>query len=136
VIDTPPALSILTVNALIASDYFLVPARADIFSLRGIRQLATTVAAVKQSANPKLKALGIVLTTYSARSQISRSITELLTEEAEALNTQVLQTKIRECAAMKEALALSQNIFSYAPKSTVAQDYRALIDEISREIKA
>ena len=74
VMDTPPSLNIITINALTASDYAVIPAQADIFSLQGITQLGQTIEAVKRYTNKDLKVLGIVLTKHNTRSILSLSL--------------------------------------------------------------
>ena len=130
IIDTPPALSILTVNALTACNGVIIPAQADIYSLQGISQLNNTIQTVKKYCNPELHIMGIVLTRYSSRSIISREVAEMIDRTAEQLNTKLYKTKIRECTALKEAQAMQKNIFEYAPKSNASSDYKALIEEI------
>ncbi len=130
VIDTPPALGILNVNALTVADKALIPAQADVFSLQGISQLHSTIETVKKYCNRNLSISGIVLTRYSARSIISREVAEMIEETAHQLKTKLYKAKVREGTAIKEAQAVKQNIFDYAPKSNVAADYEALIEEI------
>lgn len=130
IIDTPPALSILTVNALTACSGVIIPAQADIYSLQGISQLNNTIQTVKKYCNPELQILGIVLNRFSSRSIISREVAEMIDSTAAQLNTKLYKTKIRECTALKEAQAMQKNIFEYAPRSNAAADYKALIEEI------
>lgn len=130
IIDTPPALGILTVNALTAADFLLIPAQADAYSLQGISMLHDTVQAVRTYCNPSLKVLGILLCRYNSRTIISRDMASLLDRAAERTGTRLLQTRIRECSAIKEAQAMQEDIFTYAPKSNAAADYRALLDEL------
>ena len=130
IIDTPPALGILTINALTACRGAIIPAQADIYSLQGISQLNSTIQTVKKYCNPALSIMGIVLTRYSSRSVISREVTELIEQTAEQLQTKLYKAKIRECIALKEAQAVKQNIFTYAPRSNATADYRALVEEI------
>lgn len=133
IIDTPPALGILTINALTACDSVIIPAQADIYSLQGISQLNSTIETVKRYCNRDLSIMGIVLTRFSSRSIISREVAEMLEQTAEQLHTKLYKAKIRECTAIKEAQATKQNIFSYAPKSNATADYKALVDEILGE---
>ena len=130
IVDTPPALGILTVNALTAASAALVPAQADFFSLQGISQLYNTVDAVRKYCNPALKIAGILLTRYNPRAVLSREVRDLLEQTAADLHTQLYKTVIRECMALKEAQARRQSIFRYAPRSNGAKDYDALINEI------
>lgn len=135
VVDTPPALGILTINALTACDCCIVPAQADIFSLQGILQLGATVQAVRQYCNPELRVAGILLTRYSGRIIIGREIAEKMRSTAEALDTRVFRSTIREGTAIREAQAMRQDIFSYAPRSNVTQDYLKFVDEFLKEEK-
>ena len=133
VIDTPPALGILTVNALTACTGAIVPAQADAWSLQGITQLNGTIQAVKKYCNPALKVKGIVLTRFNSRAVVSRDMQELIAQTADALNTKLYKTTIRECTALKEAQAVQQDIYSYAPRSNATADYKALVAEITEE---
>jgi len=130
VVDTPPALGILTINALTAADGCVVPAQADVFSLQGIAQLSATVSAVRKYCNPSLAVLGILITRYSPRLVISREIADMLGETAARMGTRLYAARIRECAAIKESQAVKKNIFEYAPKSNAAADYAAFVDEM------
>ena len=133
IIDTPPALGILTINALTACNGVIIPAQADVFSLHGIAQLNGTIQTVKRYCNPDLHIMGIVLTRFNSRSIISREIAEVAEETAEQLNTKVYKARVRECTALKEAQAVKRDIFRYAPKSNATADYTALIEEILTE---
>ena len=133
VIDTPPALGILTVNALTACTGAIVPAQADAWSLQGITQLNGTIQTVKKYCNPALKVKGIVLTRFNSRAVVSRDMQELIAQTADALNTKLYKTTIRECTALKEAQAVQQDIYSYAPRSNATADYKALVAEITEE---
>ena len=133
IIDTPPALGILTVNALTACSGVIIPAQADIYSLQGISQLNNTLQTVKRYCNPELSILGIVLTRYNGRAIIRREVAEMLEQTARGLNTKLYNSRIRECTALVEAQATKQNIYSYAPRSNAAADYKALVAEILGE---
>lgn len=133
IIDTPPALGILTINALTACNGIIIPAGADIYSLQGISQLKGTIETVKKYCNNSLEILGILLTRYNSRAIISREVANMLEKTAKRLNTKLYNTKIRECTAIKEAQAMRESIFTYAPKSNATADYKALIDEIMKE---
>lgn len=130
IIDTPPSLSVLTVNALTAADYIIIPAQADVFSLEAVRDLKDTIQAIKKYTNPKIKVAGILLTRFNRRSIISRDMAEMLAEAAMELNTKVFSATIRECIAIKEAQAKKQDIFTYAPKSNASKDYNDFIREL------
>jgi len=134
VIDTPPALGVLTVNALAASDWLLIPAQADIYSLQGIGQLYATIDAVRTYCNPELKISGILLTRHNNRAVLSRDLTDLIIDTARQFDARVYSTVIRECIALKEAQASCTDIFSYGPKSNAAIDYEEFLDEFLRGV--
>ena len=128
IIDTPPALSILTTLALASSDEVIITAKAETFSLQGISQLQETVNAIKL-VNSKVAISGILITQYNARASIYKAMAGNLEEIAEALNTRVYATRIRNCVAISEAQTLQKNLYEYAPKSNAVKDYIAFIDE-------
>ena len=133
VIDTPPALGILTVNALTACTSVIIPAQADIYSLQGIEQLGETMVPVKKYCNSGLYIEGILLTRYNPRSVLSRDIVSFMEKMAAKLETRVFDTKIREAVSIREAQMLRTDIFSYAAKSNVAADYSTFIDELLKK---
>lgn len=130
IVDTPPALSILTINALTASYGAIIPAQADIYSLQGIAQLNNTISAVTKYCNPGLKVLGVLLTRFNGRSVIRREVAELLESHAQGMNTKLFASRIRECTAIVEAQAVQESIYKYAPKSNASKDYTAFVEEL------
>ncbi len=131
VVDTPPALSIITVNALTAADSAIIPIQADDYSLEALERLRETVETIKAYCNPALKVDGILLTRFNSRTVLSREIADLIAKAAEDMGTKLYQTRIRECNAIKEAQALREDIYTYAPRSNAAKDYRSLIEELN-----
>lgn len=129
IIDCPPSLGVLTVNALTAADKCIIPAQADLFSLQALTQFAKTFEAVQRYTNPNIKIDGVLVTRYSKQAILSRELLKALQETAAELGTQVYSTTIREGIAVKEAQAVQQDIFTYAPKSKPAADYKAFIKE-------
>ena len=129
IIDTPPALNNLTLNALRSCDYVLIPAHADIYSLNGIKQLKETLEAVSEK-NQKLQVIGIVFTLFEPRLVLSRLIESNFKEVAESLNSSIFKTRIRKAQAVPEAATTQTSIYEYAPKSNAVCDYENLIDEI------
>jgi len=129
-IDTPPALSILTVNAFTASDYIIIPMLADIFSLQGIARLSETIERVKTYCNPNLKIEGIVLTKYNKRTILGREIKGTAELIAEKLKTSLFKTTVRSSVAIMEAQTNQQNIHEYSSKNGAALDYVDLINEL------
>lgn len=138
IIDTPPALNLLTLNALNASDELLIPAKTDIFSFKGIEQLSETIQAVQDTSNNKLDILGIVFNMYDSRTVLSRLINANFENLASKLNTRILTSKIRNAEVVNQCLVAQQSIYDYAPTSKVATDYENLCLEIldlEKEIK-
>lgn len=130
IIDTAPALDILTVNALTASDSVIIPAQAEVHSLQGIGLLYQAIEAVKAYSNHSLKIEGILITRYDRRTILSKDMRANIEETAEKMKTKVFKTAIRENVSIKEAQAVRTNIFFYAPNSNGAKDYNAVIDEL------
>ncbi len=129
-LDAPPTLGIMTINALTSAQGVVIPAQADIFSFQGIEDLAMNMESVKKYFNPDLQILGILLTRYNSRSIVTREVSELMERNACKLQTALFASKIRECSALKESQVMQENIFDYAKKSNASLDYMALADEI------
>jgi chromosome partitioning protein len=129
IIDTPPALGVLTINALTACKSVIIPTQADIYSLQGIGQLSQTLETVKKYCNKNLKVKGILATRYNARANLTKDMITLLQDTADQLHTKLYNTKIRECIALKEAQAMRMDIFTYAKNSNASEDYNAFIEE-------
>lgn len=130
IIDTPPALGTLTVNALTAADYLIIPTTTDNYALMGIGQLYLTISAVKKYCNPALKIAGLLITRHSGHTVLSRDLAEAVKETAAAMGTRAFETTIREAVAVREAQARRMGLFQHAPDSKPAIDYRALAAEI------
>ena len=131
VIDTPPTLGTLLVNALTASDEVIIPMNADILSLQGLYQLAETINQVKSFCNKGLKVTGILITKYSGRTVLARDIKETIEAKCAELGIPVLNTVIRDGVAVREAQTTQESLFAYAPNSNPANDYLQLFDEIN-----
>lgn len=129
IIDTPPTLGILTVNALTASQKVIVPMGADVYSLQGLSQLQGLINNVKKYSNPALSIDGLLVTKYSPRAIINRQIKDSFEDVAKRLKTKVYKTSIREAVAVKEIQFLQGNIFTDYPKANVTEDYRGFIEE-------
>ena len=130
ILDTPPSLGILTVNALTAADSLIIPAQADMYSLQGIGQLWQTIQTIRRYCNPRLAIEGVLLTRYNGRAVISRDLSDMLEQTAAQMGTKVFKARIRECTALKEAVAVKTDIYTYAPRSNAAADYSAFIGEL------
>lgn len=129
IIDTPPTLGILTVNALTASQKIIVPIEADIYSLQGLSQLQGVIANAKKYSNHDLQIAGLLITKYNPRAIINKSLKEELEAVADQLQTKVFKRWIRETVAIKEIHFLQGDLFKEYPKHNVTKDYAAFIDE-------
>lgn len=137
-IDTPPGLSLLTVNALAAADGCIIPAMVeDAFSLQGIGQLNNTIHEIK-GVNPKLQIFGILLTHCGTRprpTSIERIITGMIEQTARTFKVKIYKTKICKRTALFESNATQKNIFDYDGESKSAAEYDSLVQEILKDIK-
>ena len=120
----------MTVNALTAADSLIIPAQADMYSLQGIGQLWRTIPTIRRYCNPHLAIEGVLLTRFNGRAVISRDLSDMLEQTAAQMGTKVFKTRIRECTALKEAVAVKTDIYTYAPRSNAAADYSAFIGEL------
>ncbi len=134
VIDSPPTLGILTINILTAANHVVIPALADIFSLQGIGQLYSTICAVQKYCNPKLEITGIVLSRHTNRFLLSRELRNMIESTAEQIGTRVFEASIRESVTLREAQAMRQSVFKYAPRSNQTADYDRFAEECVRYI--
>ena len=132
IIDTPPALSILTINAYTASNELIIPMVPEILSLQGIAQLKETVFAVKKYYNKSLEIRGILLNKYNPRLILTQEVEDLANMIAEQLDTDVFEQKISSSVIIAEAPAHAKTIMDYAPKSKAAKEYIDLVYEILR----
>jgi len=126
-IDCPPSLNLLTVNAMVAAHSVLVPLQSEFFALEGLSQLMLTVREVRQTANPGLRIEGVVLTMYDGRNRLSQQV------EADArdnLGDLVFKTIIPRNVRVSEAPSFAMSVLNYEPESKGAQAYRDLANEM------
>lgn len=133
IIDTPPALSALTVNALVCADYVVIPVHADTFSLQGAEALAKTINKIK-AVNTKLVISGILLTKYKSRESLSKVMIQQYEKFAEMLQTKVFNATIRDSVVIRESQLARQSVFDYDTKSGIAEDYQSFINELLEDI--
>lgn len=131
VIDTPPALNVLTVNAYVASDALIIPMAPEILSLLGVAQIRDTIETVRQCYNSRLRVLGILLNKFNPRLNLNREVLEMSEQIAEQLQTKVFETSIRGSVAVAEAPAHGESVVTYAPRCKPAQDFQNLVTEIT-----
>lgn len=129
-IDTPPSLGTLSVNAIVAADYIIIPTDADIDSISGIIQLGDTIRNAHKyfGANPVI--LGILFTKIDVRQNNSKDMMALAMKVADTIGTKVFNTHIRETVTVRTAKSHGENLLKMAPKCTVSQDYEAFADEL------
>lgn len=132
VIDSPPSLGILSLNALIASDAVIVPVNAAAFSIQGINALVRVIEEVR-SENPGIYIMGILITRFNGRTVLSKDVVDVLNTIASNLDTKVFVSKIRQGVAVEAAQADHLDIFTAAPRSGVAKDYESFITEFLEE---
>lgn len=128
-IDTPPSLGVLTINAFTFADEVLIPTTASVFAASGIGQLHSTISNVKKYCNPRVRITGILLTRFNARTSIGKELRELTKKLGEHISAPIYKTYIRAAVAVEEAQAVQQDIFNYDSKSNVAMDYRHFVEE-------
>ncbi len=129
VIDCPPSLGLLTVNALTAADSILVPIQCEFYALEGLTQLMNTVHLVQSHLNPALKIEGVVLTMFDSRTNLS---TQVAQEVKRFFREKVYRTVIPRNIRLSEAPSHGQPIIVYDPKSKGAEVYMALAEEVAR----
>jgi ATPases involved in chromosome partitioning len=135
IIDTPPSLGQITINAFTASNAIIVPALADVYSLQGIGQLYQTIRAVQDVCNKKLIILGVLIARYSDRAILNREVREQLEETARAIDSKLYRSAIRESVVVREAQAARISLFDYAPNSNPALDYWDFINEVLEDCR-
>lgn len=133
IIDTPPALNILTINAYVASTGLIIPMEPEILSLVGVSQLRDTYETIQTSYNPNLKVLGILMNKYNHRLRLHRDVLDMANEVAAQMGTQVFPTKVRRGVDVATAPAYGQSVLSYRPQSNPAMDLRKIVDVVAGE---
>ena len=134
IIDTAPALNMLNINALTASDFVIVPATADVFSLQGLAQFAQNIVSIRDKYNPDLRIAGIAISQFNKRTILNRQLSKAMQDVAKTLNTKVFNSKIRNAVAVPEAQAMQEDIFNYDPRNRVTADLNALVNEVIKTI--
>lgn len=130
IIDTAPGLSICLTQALTASDGVIIPLGANPEAVESLKLIYKTISEIKTRYNPNLIILGVVITQYQGRANLTKQYEELIAKMCKALDIRLLKTRIRQGIAIQEAHALKENLFTYAPKAKATEDYKALIKEL------
>jgi chromosome partitioning protein len=133
VIDCPPALGLLTVNALVAATHLLIPIQSSYFALEGTDDLLETIEKVRQRPNPGLRILGVVITMHDKRTSLARDIREQIQK---VFGGKVFKTVIGKSVRLEESPAYKESIFTFAPDSSGATDYYSLCEEVIERVEA
>ena len=133
VIDCPPALGLLTVNALVAATHLLIPIQSSYFALEGTDDLLETIEKVRQRPNPALRILGVVITMHDKRTALARDIREQIQK---VFGGKVFDTVIAKSVRLEESPAYKESIFTFAPDSSGATDYYSLCEEVIERVEA
>ena len=132
-IDTPPSLGILTVNAFTAADEVLIPTTAGKFAAKGIKELHSTAQNVKKYCNVSLKIRGILFTKFDPRTNNSKDMRIVVEKLSETLNAPLFDTFIRNRVAVDEAQSRSLDVLNYKGCEDIASDYNSFVDEFLKE---
>ena len=127
VIDTPPTLGLITVNALVAATHVLIPIQSSYFALEGTDDLLETIEKVRARPNPALRILGVVITMHDKRTALARDIREQIQK---VFGGKVFRTVITKSVRLEESPAYKESIFTFAPESTGATEYYRLCEEV------
>ena len=131
VIDTPPALGLLTVNALVAAQYLLVPVQASYYALEGTDDLLETLQRIRARPNPELELLGVIVTLFDKRTNLAR---DTYKQVCEVFGEKVFKTIIGKNVRLEESPAYKETIFTFAPDSSGAKEYAQLAREVMQRV--
>jgi chromosome partitioning protein len=129
IIDTPPTLGLITVNALVAATHLIIPIQSSYFALEGTDDLLETIERIKARPNPQLEVLGVVVTLHDRRTTLSRDIHGQI---CQVFGDKVFETTISKSVRLEESPAYRESIFSFAPASSGAVEYSNLCEEVIR----
>lgn len=127
VIDTPPTLGMITLNALVASEYILIPIQSSYLCLEGTDDLLETIEKVKKVANPSLQVIGVLVTLHDKRTNISKDV---LARIKKVFGKQVFREVISKSVKLEESPAYKESIFTFAPNSVGAVQYKNVVKEL------
>lgn len=135
IIDTPPNLSAVTINAFTAADTIVIPTTPSALALQGTADLMNTIRKAKQTYNPALTISGILLTKYNGRAVIHKHLRSIAEQAAAAAGTKVYRSTIRQSVTVEEAFIMQQPLLSYARQAPVTRDYDTFIEEFIGDTK-
>lgn len=131
-IDTPPTLGLITINALVAANYIIIPIQSSYLSLEGTNDLLDTIDKVRKNINAKLEILGVVITLHDKRTNIAKDSVDRIKN---AFGNKVFKTMISKSVKLEESPAYRESIFTYAPYSVGASQYKKLAEEVDSRAK-
>src|SRR5881275_1826458 len=131
VIDTPPTLGLITVNALVASSHVLVPIQSSYFALEGTDDLLETIEKVKARPNPKLEIVGVLVTLHDKRTTLGKEVYEQIRR---VFGPKLFDTVITKSVRLEESPAYKESIFTFAPQSSGAIEYAQLCEEVMSRV--
>jgi len=131
-IDTPPTLGLITINALVAANYIIIPIQSSYLSMEGTNDLLDTIDKVRKNINAKLEILGVVITLHDKRTNIAKDAVNRIKN---AFGNKVFKTIISKSVKLEESPAYRESIFTYAPYSVGALQYKKLAEEVDRRAK-
>jgi chromosome partitioning protein len=131
-IDTPPTLGLITLNALVAANFILIPIQSSYLALEGTDDLLETIEKVKKIANPQLKVMGVLITLYDKRTNLARDVVQRIRQ---VFGAKLFKTFISKSVKLEESPAYKESIFTYAPGSIGAEQYRKVAEEIMHRAK-
>lgn len=131
-IDTPPTLGLITLNSLVAADKIIIPIQSSYLSLEGTDDLLETIDKVRNVANPNLSIIGVLITLHDRRTNISKDVVENIKK---VFGESVFQTVVSKSVKLEESPAYKESIFTYAPHSVGAQQYKKVAEEIIHRAK-
>ena len=126
-IDTPPTLGMITVNAMVASTHILIPIQSSYFALEGTDDLLETIDKIKARPNPNLRILGVVITLHDKRTVLGKDVSKQI---ASVFGNKVFKTTISKSVRLEESPAHQESIFTFAPRSSGAAEYYSLSEEV------
>jgi len=127
IIDTPPTLGLITVNALVAATHLIIPIQSSYFALEGTDDLLDTVERIKARPNPELEVLGVVVTLHDRRTTLSKEVYDQIHQ---VFGEKLFETTISKSVRLEESPAYRESIFTFAPASSGAVEYASLCEEV------
>jgi len=132
IIDTPPTLGLITINALVAASHILIPIQSSYLSLEGTDDLMDTIDKIRKLVNPRLEILGILITLHDKRTNIAKDVVRKIKNN---FGNKVFQTIISKSVKLEESPAYKESIFTYAPYSVGSIQYKKLAQEVIKRAK-